>query len=363
MCFSVMSRNRVQLFMLVFMLFHCNDFAQKPKSSTALHVSFDVAHLLQTQRAASSTHSRRRRQLVSLNAQHRAPSNATFVRQAGRVIYFPVRAAPSISNPRLALVHLLGQAASQTLSALSFVCQSCLAFPWRGSEPTAIEACGVLPRSQCINRSHVSEPAVLRGWCWLTHSSGQRSATEPRACGVPPRQRSRAPLFARQQHLGDLCQGGTSSSKQGLGLDTGCGGELQLWPSISMRPDCCWQVCSRNCASEAQQFLGHAAFQNSCVLSCVCPSCPALPRHCREPTGIKTGSALPWSQCNGDLGDASTPAPFDLATEAMAEDSKKGLWFSPVPPLGLVPPFGPSLSELEKCSSNASATLVFLECA
>ena len=30
------------------------------------------------------------------------------------------------------------------------------------------------------------------------------------------------------------------------------------------------------------------------------------------------------SESKGDLGDASTPAPFDLATEAMAEDSKKG---------------------------------------
>ena len=69
------------------------------------------------------------------------------------------------------------------------------------------------------------------------------------------------------------------------------------------------------------------------------------------------------SESKGDLGDASTPAPFDLATEAMAEDSKRGLRFSPVPPLGLVPPFGPSLSELEKCSNNVSATLVFLECA
>ena len=57
------------------------------------------------------------------------------------------------------------QAAFQTLSALSFVCQLCLAFPWRYRGPTELEACGVLPRSQCINRSHISVPAVHRGWC------------------------------------------------------------------------------------------------------------------------------------------------------------------------------------------------------
>ena len=292
-----MSRNRVQIFMLVSMLFHCGDFAQKPKSSIALHVSFDVAHLLQTQRAESLTHSWRSRQLVSLNAQHRAPSNATFVQQVGRVIHFHVRAAPSISKPSFALVHLSRRAAFQTVSALSFVCHSCLAYPWRCRGPTDIEACGVLPQSQSINRSRVSVPAVLRGWCWLNRPSSHRSATEPRACGVLPRQRNRAPLLARQKHLGDLCQSRTPSSKQGLGLDTGGGDERQLRPSIGMRLGCCWQVRSNNCTSEARRFLGRDAFQNSCELRCVYSSCPALPQHCRGPTGIADGATLPWSQC------------------------------------------------------------------
>ena len=161
MCFSVLSRHRVQILMLVFMLFHCSDFAQKPKSSTTLHVSFDAARLLQTQRAGSLQHSRRRRQLASLYAQHRTPSHATSVRRASRVVHFRVQAASSISKPSLALVHLLGQAVFRTLGELSFVCQSYLAFPWRCRGPTELEACGVLPRSQCVYRSHISGPAVL----------------------------------------------------------------------------------------------------------------------------------------------------------------------------------------------------------
>ena len=57
MCFSVMSRNRVQLFMLVFMLFHCSDFAEQPSGSTTSHDSFDFVHLLQTQRSDFSEQS------------------------------------------------------------------------------------------------------------------------------------------------------------------------------------------------------------------------------------------------------------------------------------------------------------------
>ena len=105
-------------------------------------------------------------------------------------------------------------------------------------------------------------------------------------------------MFERHPHSGDLRPGETSSSKQSLGLGNGCGGVPQLWPSIGMCLSCCWQVCSSNCTSEARQFLSHAAFRNSCELRCVCPSCPALPQHCREPTGIEADNVLPWIQCN-----------------------------------------------------------------
>ena len=321
MCFSVMSRNRVQLFMLVFMLFHCSDFEQKPQSSTALHVSFDVAHLLQTQRAETLTHRRHRDQHVNPGVLHRAPSNATSAWQAGHVthsldcrIYAQLRKcdhrplhdqgkhnsskdAHSNFRPSVALEQFLGQAILQTSCGLSFVCRSRFSFPRPCSEPTKLAACGVLPQHQYIVRSHVSEQAVFRGCCWLEHSSSPRSATQPPACGVLPRQRLRALLFTWRPHSGNLRTGGTSSSKQGPGLYSACGGVPRSWSSIGVCLDCSWPASSNDYKSEARRFLRHAAFWNPVELRCVCLSCPVLPPPCREPTGIEAGAVLKWSQC------------------------------------------------------------------
>ena len=301
MRFQVASRHRLQIFMLVFMLFHCSDFEQKPQSSTALHVSFDVAHLLQTQRAESLAHRRHRGQHANIGPQHRAPSNATSAWRAGRVIHSldcriyaqlrkcdhrplqdqgkhnSFRDAHSTSRPSVALEQFLKQAILQTSCELSFVCRSCFSFPRPCRGPTELAACGVLPQHQYIVRSHVSEPAVFRGCCWLEHSSSPRSATQPPACGVLPRQRIRALLFTRRPHSGNLRTGGTSSSKQGLGLYSACGGVPQSWSSFGVCLDCGWPASSNDCTSEARRFLRHAAFRNSVELRCVCSSCPVLP--------------------------------------------------------------------------------------
>ena len=304
MSFSVQSRHRVQIFMLVFMLFHCSDFAEQSSNSTTSHDSFDIVRLLQMPQTGTSQHRRPDGQPKRHKARQRAPSSATFVPRACCSIHFltcsicaqtcdcghrPLHGTETnkssqavllTSQPRSALISFLGQADFPASCAFSCVCPFCLELPRHCHGPTVIEAGGVLPRCrcQCFHRSHVLGPAVLRGpstqlesspvcrtlmnssdgvqslcdrlkhlgCCGLEYSSSYRSAPQQRACGVSPRQRSRALQFLRQPCSGDLRKGRTSS-QPGLGLANACGGVPRAKLSVDMYLDCYWQDRSCNC--------------------------------------------------------------------------------------------------------------------